>query len=72
LDSEHDFNVKQFEVERLIAWDTAYNYEAYIYWQSFFHKVEWHPYTLENDRSINKKKIKELDKKFRSFKQDYR
>jgi len=72
LENEYNYNVELFEVDSLIAWNTSYNYETYIYWQSFFHKVEWHPYTLENDRTIDNKKIKELDKKFRNFKQEYR
>jgi NDP-sugar pyrophosphorylase family protein len=72
LESEYNYIVKEFEVSYLIPWDTAYNYETYIYWQSFFHKVEWHPYTLENDRMINKEKIEALDKEFRSFEQEFR
>jgi NDP-sugar pyrophosphorylase family protein len=72
LESEFNYNVVSFEVTSLIAWDTAYNYETYNYWQSFFHKVEWHPYSLENDRTMNKDRVEELDKKYRSFKQDYR
>jgi NDP-sugar pyrophosphorylase family protein len=72
LKSKYNYTVATFEVMSLIAWDTAYNYETYNYWQSFFHKVEWHPYTLENDRTMNRDRVEELDKKYRSFKQDYR
>ena len=69
---EYNYTVELFEVTNAILWDTAYNYETYIYWQSFFHKTEWHPYSLEKDSSIDKEKMNALDKEFRSFKQEFR
>lgn len=72
LKNEYDYRVEVLEVSNLIAWDSPYNYETYCYWQSFFHKVEWHPYSLEKDSLVNQNKIEELDKKFRSFKQEFR
>ena len=72
LKNEYDYRVEVLEVSNLIAWDSPYNYETYCYWQSFFHKVEWHPYSLEKDSFVNQSQIKALDKKFRSFEQEFR
>jgi NDP-sugar pyrophosphorylase family protein len=69
---ELGLNVKVFEVDDYICWGTPDDYETFVYWQSFFHKVEWHPYGLEKDITVNKQMIKELDKKYRTFNQEYR
>lgn len=44
----------------------------YQYWQSFFHKCSWHPYSLYSDPSISSEKVKLYDKKCRHFKQPNR
>lgn len=64
--------VKVFEVDDYICWGTPDDYETFVYWQSFFHKVSWHPYSLEKDITVNQEKIEELDKKYRTFEQEYR
>jgi NDP-sugar pyrophosphorylase family protein len=69
---ELGLNVKVFEVDDYICWGTPDDYETFVYWQSFFHKVSWHPYTLEKDITVKKEKISELDKKYRTFEQEYR
>lgn len=69
---ELGLNVKVFEVEDYICWGTPDDYETFVYWQSFFHKASWHPYSLEKDVTVKKDKIEELDKKYRTFNQDYR
>lgn len=69
---ELGLNVKVFEVEDYICWGTPDNYETFVYWQSFFHKVDWHPYSLENDITVNQDKLKELDNKYRAFNQENR
>lgn len=66
---EMGLNVKAFEVDDYICWGTPDDYETYRYWQSFFHKVEWHPYSLEKDPTVNKLKINELDAMYRGFSQ---
>ncbi len=68
---ELNFNVKVFEVDDYICWGTPDDYNTFVYWQSFFHKVSWHPYTLEKDITVNKEKIKKLDKQYRTFKQEH-
>ena len=41
--------VKVFEVDNYICWGTPDDYKTYNYWQSFFHKCNWHPYSIEKD-----------------------
>ena len=65
-------NVKVFEVDDYICWGTPDDYETFVYWQSFFHKISWHPYCLDKDLTVKKEKITQLDKQFRTFKQEYR
>ncbi len=65
------FNVKVLEVDNYICWGTPNDYETFYYWQSFFHKAKWHPYSLEKDPTVNKSKIINLDKKFRKFEQKF-
>ena len=69
---ELGLNVKVFEVDDYICWGTPDDYETFVYWQSFFHKVSWHPYSLEKDITVKKEKISQLDVKYRTFEQAYR
>ena len=66
------YNVKIFEVDHYICWGTPDDYKTFIYWQSFFHKCTWHPYSLYIDPTVNKNKIDELDKRYRQFEQKYK
>lgn len=66
------YKVKVFEVDDYICWGTPHDYETFVYWQSFFHKVPWHPYSLEKDMTVNKEKIQQLDTQYRTFEQEYR
>ena len=54
---ETGLKVKVFEVEHYIGWGTPNELKTYEYWQSFFHKCNWHPYRIEKDVSINRDKI---------------
>ena len=69
---EMGLNVKVFEVNDYICWGTPDDYETFIYWQSFFEKASYHPYSLENDSSVNKENLEKLKKQFRAFDQEYR
>lgn len=64
--------VKVFEVGDYICWGTPNDYETFVYWQSFFHKVSWHPYSLELDKTVAREKLDDLDSRYRCFKQDFR
>lgn len=68
---EMGLNVKVFEIDHYICWGTPNDYKTYKYWQSFFHKAKWHPYTLQKDISINAKRVEALDKEYNSFKQEW-
>ena len=65
-------SVKVFEVDHYICWGTPDDYETFNYWQSFFDKTSWHPYSLDKDKTVNKNKVKDLRTKFYDFKQEYR
>ena len=65
-------NVKVFEVDNYLCWGTPNDYEIFIYWQSFFHKAQWHPYNLHKDITVNKEKIEILQKKYTLFKQEHK
>ena len=69
---ELGLNVKVFEVVDYIGWGTPDDYETFVYWQSFFHKISWHPYRLEKDMTVKKDKIEELDVKYSTFEQKCR
>lgn len=45
--------VKNFEVDEYICWGTPDDLNTYKYWQSFFDKVNWHPYSYKNDYFTN-------------------
>lgn len=65
-------NVKVFEIDDYICWGTPNDYETFVYWQSFFHKITWHEYSLDKDMTVNKDKMKALDSEYRFFEQEYR
>ncbi len=63
---------KVFELDDYICWGTPNDYKTFKYWQSFFHKVEWHPYSLEKDITLNKNSVDALNKEYRTFEQENR
>lgn len=69
---ELGFKVKVFEVDDYICWGTPDDYETFVYWQSFFNKISWHPYSLKEDITVNGDKLEELEMKYKTFEQEYR
>lgn len=69
---EMNLKAKVFEIDHYIGWGTPNDYRTFKYWQSFFHKVDWHPYRLENDVTVDKLNIGALDKEFKDFLQEWR
>lgn len=67
-----DYKVAVFEVDAYIGWGTPNDYETFRYWQSFFHKTPNHPYTLEQDPTVNPEKRDALEQSFYQFKQEHR
>ena len=47
------YKIKNFEVEHYICWGTPDDLQTYQYWQTFFNKVDWHPYEYEKDYFTN-------------------
>ena len=39
------YNVKVFAVDYYLCWGTPNDYKTYLYWEDFFNKCTWHPYT---------------------------
>ena len=64
------YKVRAFEVDKYICWGTPDDYKTFIAYQSLFHKLNYHPYSLEKDHTVNKTKINLLDKEFRTFVQE--
>ena len=50
---ELGYTVKNFEIDHYICWGTPNDLKTYRYWQEFFHKVNWHPYTYDEDYFTN-------------------
>jgi NDP-sugar pyrophosphorylase family protein len=68
---ELGYKAKVFEVDDYICWGTPNDYETFVYWQSFFHKCSFHPYSLEKDITVDKTKIEEIDAKYRKYRQEF-
>ena len=47
------YKVKNFEIDNYICWGTPNDLKTYQYWQRFFNKVDWHPYTYNKDYFTN-------------------
>lgn len=47
------YKVKNFEIDNYICWGTPNDLNTYKYWQTFFNKVNWHPYSYKNDYFTN-------------------
>jgi len=50
---ELGYIVRNFEVDEYICWGTPNDLNTYKYWQTFFNKVNWHPYSYKNDYFTN-------------------
>lgn len=63
------YNAKVFELDQYVGWGTPNDLRTYEYWQSFFHKWEWHPYTLDQEVTLDKDALPGLEIKYTTFKQ---
>ncbi len=50
---ELGYKVKNFEIDDYICWGTPNDLKTYQYWQKFFDKVKWHPYSYKEDYFTN-------------------
>jgi len=69
---EMNLNAKVFEIDHYIGWGTPNDYKTFSYWQSFFHKADWHPYRLEKDVTVDESSIAALDNMYNDFDQEWR
>ncbi|MEM7381381.1 MAG: NTP transferase domain-containing protein [Bacteroidota bacterium] len=69
---EMGLKVKVFEIDHYVGWGTPNDYLTYKYWQSFFHKVDWHPYRMEKDPWMNIDAVTGLKKEYNSFQQEWK
>jgi len=44
---ESGYKVQVFEVDKYVSWGTPDDFKTYKYWQRFFYKAQFHPYTIE-------------------------
>jgi len=68
---EMGLHVKVFEVEAYICWGTPDDLRTYEYWQGFFHKCKWHPYSLEHDVIMATDKTANYGYRYKDFRQAY-
>jgi NDP-sugar pyrophosphorylase family protein len=61
--------VAAFEVDAYIGWGTPNDYETFKYWQSYFHKCNDHPYTVDKDVTANQRNTETLKTSFYAFHQ---
>lgn len=66
---ETGMRVKVFEVDFYVGWGTPNDLKTYEYWQSFFHKCSWHPYSLKKDSFVDQRLVEELNEKYYRFEQ---
>lgn len=56
--------IKVFEVDHYICWGTPNDLKTFEYWQSFFHKCSWHPYSLEKDPTVASEAVAPLKERY--------
>ena len=64
---ELGFNCHLFEIDHYISWGTPNDLKTFEYWQSCFHKWNYHPYVMENDKRIPKEKLESLKQNTERF-----
>ena len=57
--------VRSFEVDAYLCWGTPNELRTYEYWQSCFDKLASHPYTLDNDKRVDRSAITALRARYR-------
>lgn len=65
------FKAKVFEVDKYICWGTPDDLKSFQAYQSLFHKLEWHSYSLDKDNNVDKSRIEALKKQYCDFKQEH-
>ncbi|MGB5238093.1 MAG: sugar phosphate nucleotidyltransferase [Flavobacteriaceae bacterium] len=68
---EMGLKVKVFELDHYVGWGTPNDLLTYRYWQSFFHKADWHPYSLDKDITLAPGVLDKLEKEVLLFQQEW-
>lgn len=56
-----------YELDQYVCWGIPNDLRTFEYWQSFFHKCNWHPYSLEKDVTINHEAVSLLEQQYLDF-----
>ena len=64
------YKTRVFVVDKYVCFGTPDDYKTFVSYQSLFHKLKYHPYTLDKDINFNQEKFEQYDKKYRDFKQE--
>ena len=64
---ENGFNCKYFEIDKYLCWGTPNDLKTFEYWQSCFHKWNFHNYSIKKDMYVPKEKISELEININNF-----
>jgi NDP-sugar pyrophosphorylase family protein len=64
--------LKAFPIDYYLCWGTPNDLKTFQYWQSFFHKCSWHPYTIEKDCMMDQSKSTDYIKCFNAHQQEHR
>lgn len=57
---ESGLKVKVFEIDHYACWGTPNDLRTFQYWQRFFHKWPYHPYSLDLDPTVAPDRLAEL------------
>lgn len=66
------FLAKSLVVDQFLCFGTPNDLKTFNYWQSFFHKCKWHPYTMNLDPMIEQSQKNDLISKSSFFEQEYK
>ncbi|PIP89163.1 MAG: hypothetical protein COW01_00285 [Bdellovibrionales bacterium CG12_big_fil_rev_8_21_14_0_65_38_15] len=61
---------KSIIVDQFLCFGTPNDLKTFNYWQSFFHKCSWHPYTIDNDKMVDQDQKQSLIDECLFFKQE--
>ena len=64
---KNGLNCKYFEIDKYLCWGTPNDLKTFEYWQSCFHKWDYHNYSLKKDIYVPKEKIPELESNIDKF-----
>ena len=64
---ESGLDVRSFEVDHYICWGTPNDLRTFQYWQRFFDRWPYHPYSINSDPTVDAGAIDNLNREFDRF-----